>query len=493
MPLPSKILDIVFPTGDAHALCGIAVGDTFSTLILPGFWNDSHSDGKVRHGFLDLGSDGISQLSCSVTDTLGRVSRVDVTLEIETEEAEQRVFAELRELLQKRTGLAGAKERKTIEWPVVGAFESRIGERLASFTMNGSRYHRVELYLCLAPGFEITADASSLFIDVRALSEVLATEAWPAKKVEDVLARYFSKDHVWNVDAEDRRDYQAILDAAKEERPEALPAMMDRICAITPWTDADKGSSAEQCIYPLREIGSYSHNLSSNRSPSTGRWLRTNPFDIACMVRLIGAPPAERGAWAAKVVRALEWGEPDAMEAVRERTRNAKIEAWNHLVWDAPDDIEGRAFDLLTSSLPTDEERALWPLAASSFASSAANGCLSYFAGRGLPRPSVQVPSGATDSLRTWTEYGMFLKEHFPARFDDAFAKLFDKTKIDGAVARAICDQLADRKDMADGKTVWTVGQHDVSHSGDPAGGRWSIRRAKPAKAAKAKPAAKAK
>src|SRR5262245_9306581 len=129
MALPQKLTRVAFPTPDAHALCGIALGDTFSSLSLPSFWKDSHSDGKVRYGWLDIGKNGISQICCSVTDTLGRVSRVEVSVEIENETAEQQVFSDLRTLLAQRTNLPGKKEKKRSEWPVAGAYESTLWVR----------------------------------------------------------------------------------------------------------------------------------------------------------------------------------------------------------------------------------------------------------------------------------------------------------------------------------------------------------------------------
>lgn len=442
MPLPQKLLDVVFPSGDAHTLCGIAIGDRSTSLSLPPFWTGVQADGTTRFGWLDIGAEGVAKICCTVADTLGRASRVEVTVEIESEVAEQQVYADLRQLLSLRTGLPGRKEKKSVEWPVTGAHESALRVRLASFGAPDHRIHRIELHLGLAQGVEIKAEATELFIDVRALAEVLATEVWPQGKVQAVLERYFSKDQAFSADAADRDAYRAILDAAKQERPDGLPAMMDRICAITPWTDVDKGRNAVWCMYPLREIGAYSYNVSAVRAPGTGRWLRTNPLDIVCLVHLLRVPLAERGAWAGKVVRALEWGEPEAMSAVREQVKQITVDPWSPLVWDAPDDIEARAFDLVTSGLATDEDRALWPLRVAMYDSSAARACVSYFAARGLRRPRVTVPARAEDSTRCWAEYVMFIKTHFPGLFDDAFAKLFDKKKAYPELRRAISDQV---------------------------------------------------
>src|SRR5688572_15543770 len=115
MALPRKLTKIAFPDAHAHALCGLALGDSFSSLSLPSFWNDSHSDGKVRYGWLDIGAGGISQICCSVNDTLGRVSRVEVTVEIEDEASEQQIWNDLRALCVQRTGLPGKKEKKLSE------------------------------------------------------------------------------------------------------------------------------------------------------------------------------------------------------------------------------------------------------------------------------------------------------------------------------------------------------------------------------------------
>jgi hypothetical protein len=54
-------------------------------------------------------------------------------------------------------------------------------------------------------------------------------------------------------------------------------------------------------------------------------------------------------------------------------------------------------------------------------------------------------------------------------------------------VLRAVSDEVADQKTTAKGKTTWLAGQCEVSHTGDPARGRWSIKRAAPKPAAKAK------
>lgn len=493
MPLPQKLTDVLFPVADAHTLCGLAIGDSFAALSLPPFWNDSHSDGKVRHGSTDIGQAGISAIHCSVRDTLGKVSSVEVTIDPDDEAAEQRVFAELRELCAQRAQIPGKRERKRVSFPVAGAYESELAVRLAGFSMGFDYHYRVEVTLRLAHGFEIVADASSLFIDARALADILATTAWPASKVYDLLVRYLSKENVFFADRADREDYIAILSAAKAERPDELPAMLDAICALIPWDDIKEGRDAKRSLYVLREIGAYSMNLSSIRCPEVGRWLRLNPVDIVCLLRELSVPPQESGAWAAKIIRALEWAEPEAMEAIREQMRRTPHPYYAGLVWDAPDDVEARAYDLMTSALPTDEARVLWPFDGGMYVPSSAGACVRYFASRGLTPPSVGPAVAESYSELAWRRYALFVKAHFPAIFDDAMAKVLDALKYYPTTMRAVCDEVADQKTSAGGKTVWTLGLHDVSHTGDPNRGRFHVRRNKPpkVKAPKAPPKAK--
>jgi len=157
MALPQKVTAVLFPTGAPRELCGIGLGDRFSALSLPAFWSDSHSEGKVRFGCLDVAEGGISKVTCSVTDTLGRVSHVQMSLELESEGAEKQVFRELGEVFTRRCG-KGTRAKKTVEWPVAGALEGRLDVRNASFTMQGERVYRVEVTLYLGPGVEIVAD-----------------------------------------------------------------------------------------------------------------------------------------------------------------------------------------------------------------------------------------------------------------------------------------------------------------------------------------------
>lgn len=230
----------------------------------------------------------------------------------------------------------------------------------------------------------------------------------------------------------------------------------------------------------LKEIGAYSYNVSARRQPGKGRWLRTNPLDVVCFLKLLAVPEAERGQWAARLVRALEWGEPAAMEAVRERVRQTPIEPWSTLVWDAADDVEARAFDLVTSGLASDEERALWPLSTTLYASSAARACVRYFESRGMAGPPLGAPAGDEHSAQDWSEYALLVKAHFPARTDDMVVKLFEKLRLHPRTLRAVCEAAADGKGKSGEKTTWQIGQHEVAHSGNPTAGRWTLRRTTP-------------
>ncbi|MDQ3368787.1 MAG: hypothetical protein M3680_25440 [Myxococcota bacterium] len=464
--------------GSADTLCGIALGAPSADLALPAWWSDRDSDGKVRYGWLDVNTGGISQMLGSVRETLGRVSQIDVSLEIEDAASEKAVFAALRALVVERLGATGHKTGRTIAWPVAGTLAGALELRVASFNMDGDRIHRVEVILTLATDVVIEAEPGSLFVDIDALAEILESAAFPRDRCREVFARYFARDSMWSVDREDKEQYRAILAAAHAGRPGELRTLIERVCRLVDLSDLEHGDSVRGC-YLLAGLLHDSPNLAIARSTPTGL-LATNVRDVLRFLEMLEVPPGERAAWAFTVIAALEWADAAAAQAIRDRLARTSVATTEaHLVWDTTDEIEARAFALLTSPLPSDEARLLAAARTRRFSSSTVRACVAYFERQGIPRPAVKLARQDDPGVRAWSELLTLARARFPGSYDDVVASFLELNMHSGAMLRAVCDAVADG--TAPGtRSTWQLGTHTVAHSGKPQAGRWTFKRGQP-------------
>lgn len=98
-----------------------------------------------------------------------------------------------------------------------------------------------------------------------------------------------------------------------------------------------------------------------------------------------------------------------------------------------------------------------------------------------IPWDRVEIGPEALHALvRLWKEYALFLKAHLPSRLDDAVIRLFERVKHQPRTLRTVCDGAAEAKVTAGVRTTWQLGNHEVSHIGNPSGGRWTLRRTTP-------------
>lgn len=472
MTLP-RALDPVMWGGPATTLCGIALGAPFAELALPDWWSDEHSNGDMRFGWLEVEDGGITNICCSASRTLGRVARVEVSLEIENETAEKAMFGALTAVVTERLG-AGRKVKKSVEWDVAGSLAGALEVRIASFNMDGERIHRVEVVLRLADGVEIEADERSLFVDVDALAELLATVAYPRERCREVFARYFARATMWETDEADKTAFHAILAAVQASRAGELRTIIEGVCQLADLSDLRSGESVRG-TYLLTGLLHHSPNLATSRSRPTGL-LATNVLDVLRFLEILEVPAGERSATAFTVIAALEWDDAAAARAIRDRlaqTAFATAQRSELLVWDSTDEIEARGFALVTSALPTDEARLLAAARTRSFAVSASRACVSYFVQRGLPRPVVRV---ADEQARASAELLALARAAFANVYDDAVAAFLDIHQHSAARLRAVCDAIAEDK-AAGPRTTWRIGAHTVTHSGKPTAGRWTFKR----------------
>lgn len=494
MTFPETLRALLFPKSsksDAHTLFGIALGDNAAGIALPAWWSDSHSDGATRYGWLEINEGGVRSICASFTQTLGRVSRVELTCELDDAAAEESVHTALRDALTARCGAGTKSSKRRTGWsvaPVDGSLAGALGLNIASCASDDvGDIWRVELDLSLADGVEITADARSLFIDVRALADVLATPAWPVEKCVDVLGRYFAKESAGYADIEDVRAWRAILDAAKEARD--VRPMIERVCALMEW-DVDK-SHATRVHYVLAEIGPNEHSAAHGRvMPSARTWMGASWRDVVFVMQLLDVPAPERAAWGWKVVRALAWGEAPALDEVRNALAMKKRDAWRAPAWESSAEVEARLYELLTSDRD-DTGRMLWPLEVGTQVGTA-RACMESFARAGRAAPTLKGTHSGEQLA--WVSYVAFLQRELDASaFDAAFTKLVERLALSyKLIVRAICDELATSSEIGPTKSTWHVGGLVVTHTGNPARGKLSVKAAPAAKTAKAPRASKA-
>ena len=292
-------------SGAANSLCGIALGDDFDRLQLPDWWKDEHSNGNVRSGWFTVSEHGVEHAICRVTQVFGRVSRVDVSLELANAAAEQPTFDDLVKRWQERLGITGEKQgRKSVGWRnIAGAYASDVEVRLASFDSDEEgTISRVEVVLGLAVGINIKASVSSLFVDIDGVADVLSSNAFPREVVKDFCGSFFAYANYWAVPNDDRERMFAIQRAVAAERPDRLRALARQLLSLATFADLKYGESL-QAHYLLVGVFHFSVNNSSTGKKPPPRWTKTNLRDICALLAHLDVSASERTAWAQTISR----------------------------------------------------------------------------------------------------------------------------------------------------------------------------------------------
>lgn len=484
-------------SGPSNSLCGVALGDEITNLQLPEWWKDEHSDGKVRYGWFDVGEGGVDQAVCSVTLVFGRVSRIDVSLELADSDAERPNYDALIARLRERLSVNGEKDGKksTRFGNVAGSLVGDFSVRLSSFDSNDTGpVYRVEIDLSLAAGESIKADPRALFVDVDAVADVLQSQAFPRDTVREFCAAFFAHSDYWGIANADCDRMRAMQQAVAAERPGELPALATRLLSLARFADLKYGESP-QAHYLLAGVFHFSLNNSSVRwkaPPAQAPWVKTNLRDLCALLGHLDVAADQRTAWALTIFKATEEGDVAAADAVKAALGDKRCSS-SWLVLDSDELIEARCFDLLCGACPDDDARYLLPLGTSSYASSLARAAVAFFVHvRGVTAPTLTIANTANTEHRTddWARWLVFGKEHRPACYSRAVAGMFEDCKFNRVGLRQILDAVCDQK--AEGPTTtWTLGDNLVTHSGKPDGGRFTLKAAKPPKAATKKPATK--
>lgn len=405
--------------------------------------------------------------------SVGRLSRVDVTIDLTSEDEIEPVFRELADAFD---GLGEATEvKKDAKKNKYAATWSLPSERLKSeLRVRAAPYYmgqdmdyipRVELSLDLAEGEELKEESGAIsWIDVGAVARLLATKAFPETECVAAFGRFFAYDDAptWK-DEDAAKKVSAIYEAVKTERAdrESTETTIRGLLALCDWTSLEDENDRDG-----RRIG-YALWGAAARPGAPGALFQLEAGDLFRLVKLISKTPSDRPEWAWKIIAGVERGDEAAFGELRDaiaalRAAKAKkdgyVSPWDFKVEFHDPNDSVRLYELVTSGLSL-EERVKWALTAEPRMPALAAAAEWLAAGRGLA-PAPLKARMQNDYAAMWTQYLATVRAHSEALFHDALGETLRQLDYQQETAQEVCELLGPDERHDDTRsltTFWTA------------------------------------
>lgn len=431
--------------------------------------------------------------------SVGRLSRVDVTIDLTSEDEIEPVFRELADAFD---GLGEATEvKKDAKKNKYAATWSLPSERLKSeLRVRAAPYYmgqdmdyipRVELSLDLAEGEELKEESGAIsWIDVGAVARLLATKAFPETECVAAFGRFFAYDDppTWK-DEDAAKKVSAIYEAVKTERAdrESTETTIRGLLALCDWASLDDAEDR----YGQR-IG-YALWSAAARPGTPGALFQLEPGDLFRLVKLLSKTPSDRAEWAWKVIAGIERGDEtafaetcEALAAVRaaRARKDGYVSPWDFKVeFRDPKDFV-RLYALVTAGLPL-EERVKWALNAEPRMPALTAAAEWLAAETGVPLAPLNARM-QNDYSAMWVQYLATVRAQSDTLFLDALSETLRQCSYQQETAEAICELLGPDERHADkssSTTFWNafrVGPFVVTRTGKKGKrGRLTVKRHK--------------
>ncbi|MFT3708171.1 MAG: hypothetical protein QM817_11005 [Archangium sp.] len=288
--------------------------------------------------------------------------------------------------------------------------------------------------------------AKAVGLDGPAVGRALATKKFSASEIEraavEIITRFDSKAHqAWN----------KIIAAAAKEHAKRKADVVEAMLRAAPWSELRDGYN-DGATRLMTGVMSTTLAYRFDRTPRPG-WTSLTLTDLNAVLELL--PEADRSEGAAYVFRALERGDPAALDWVR-----ARLAAPGPVVggaFDATDEIEARLFGLFAEKLGTELEVLALPFRTST--SNAARAAVTWFAReRSLEVKPVLAPGGSRDwrlASESLATYFGFVKQHFPQQLDAVVEKFSQRSALFNAEIIEVIGAAAGERVS---KTVFVIG-----------------------------------